>query len=259
MKFKLPALRVSKYTVAFGVVLALVAGLGFGAAVADTSSTGGTIHGCVAKNGVLSVIDSTQSCKNGETPISWNQTGPQGPQGETGATGPQGATGATGPQGPKGDTGPQGATGPQGPTGPAGSISSLDDLDGKPCASGNGITRLSYLSQSVSITCQVTTTTIPGTTSTTIVVIPPAPLAFFDADGDGYGNASQSVLSQPLLNGGTPSAGQPNEFINGFYFVAPPGYVFNASDCNDTNASVNPAATEVAGDGLDNNCDGITQ
>src|SRR5207248_983648 len=56
-----------------------------------------------------------------ETPISWNQTGPQG------ATGPQGLPGDRGPKGDKGDTGPKGdmgamgSTGLQGPTGDTGS------------------------------------------------------------------------------------------------------------------------------------------
>jgi len=56
-----------------------------------------------------------------ETPISWNQLGPQGPQGDVGPAGPQGPTGAQGTTGPRGDPGAQGATGAQGSTGPAGS------------------------------------------------------------------------------------------------------------------------------------------
>ncbi|WP_164009376.1 MopE-related protein [Pyxidicoccus trucidator] len=54
-----------------------------------------------------------------------------------------------------------------------------------------------------------------------------------DADGDGYGNASQSsnACSQPS------------------------GYVSNVGDCNDSSASIKPGATEVC-DGVDNNCSG---
>jgi len=55
--------------------------------------------------------------------VSWNQTGPIGPQGATGPQGLKGDTGATGSQGPTGDTGAtghQGATGLQGPAGPPG-------------------------------------------------------------------------------------------------------------------------------------------
>ena len=38
---------------------------------------------------------------------------------------------------------------------------------------------------------------------------------------------------------------------------APEGYVSTALDCDDDNAQVNPSQTEVCGDGLDNDCDGL--
>jgi hypothetical protein len=55
-----------------------------------------------------------------------------------------------------------------------------------------------------------------------------------DSDIDAYGNpsVSQVVCSQPA------------------------GYVLDGSDCNDSNASINPGAAELAGDGIDQNCDG---
>ena len=78
----------------------------------------GLIHGCYSGNGAtatngtqLNVVDSGSSCAKGQTEISWNQTGPQGPAG---------AAGAAGPAGPAGSTGPAGAQGPAGPQGPAG-------------------------------------------------------------------------------------------------------------------------------------------
>ncbi|MCB9745318.1 MAG: putative metal-binding motif-containing protein [Alphaproteobacteria bacterium] len=55
-----------------------------------------------------------------------------------------------------------------------------------------------------------------------------------DADGDGYGDAA--------------SATQACE--------APSGSVADSSDCDDTDAAVNPGATEVC-DGLDNDCDAL--
>jgi hypothetical protein len=53
-----------------------------------------------------------------------------------------------------------------------------------------------------------------------------------DADADGYGSSSA-----------TSSCSQPS------------GYVANSSDCNDSNASINPAAADIC-DNIDNNCDG---
>ena len=57
-------------------------------------------------------------------------------------------------------------------------------------------------------------------------------LGYRDADGDGYGDPSDSTPC-PI----------------------PSGYVSNSSDCDDTRASVHPGALEFC-DGLDNDCDG---
>ncbi len=56
---------------------------------------------------------------------------------------------------------------------------------------------------------------------------------YADADGDGYGDAGATTLACDV----------------------PEGYVTDATDCNDADASVNPAATEVC-NGVDDNCDG---
>lgn len=56
-----------------------------------------------------------------------------------------------------------------------------------------------------------------------------------DADGDGYGVSSVSVLS----------------------CAQPPGYVAAPGDCNDAAAGIHPGIAEVCGDGIDNDCDGI--
>ena len=58
---------------------------------------------------------------------------------------------------------------------------------------------------------------------------------YADADGDGYGDANSPLSA----------------------CSAPVGYVADAQDCDDTNASVYPSAPEVC-DGVDNNCDGQT-
>ena len=53
-----------------------------------------------------------------------------------------------------------------------------------------------------------------------------------DADGDGYGNPNENVQS----------------------VEQPAGYVFANTDCDDNDRGVNPAAAEVCGDGIDNDC-----
>ncbi len=56
-------------------------------------------------------------------------------------------------------------------------------------------------------------------------------LYYADTDGDTFGDPSNTILACTL----------------------PVGFVTNNLDCNDTNASINPLATEVC-DGVDNNC-----
>jgi len=57
-----------------------------------------------------------------------------------------------------------------------------------------------------------------------------------DADGDGYTNPADTANGCAPTDGyGTPSA---------------------VADCDDTDGDVSPAATEIAGDGVDNDCDG---
>ncbi len=61
-----------------------------------------------------------------------------------------------------------------------------------------------------------------------------APTWAVDADGDGYGDASAAVAA----------------------CVQPAGTVSDASDCDDDDAAVNPAATEVCDGAVDEDCDG---
>lgn len=57
---------------------------------------------------------------------------------------------------------------------------------------------------------------------------------YLDADGDGYGDSNQTKEDYTQLA----------------------GYVLNGNDCDDSDADVNPSATEIC-DGLDNNCSDV--
>ena len=58
---------------------------------------------------------------------------------------------------------------------------------------------------------------------------------YADSDGDGFGDLSSSTMA----------------------CSAPPGYVENATDCDDTNENIYPGAPEICND-LDDDCDGAT-
>jgi len=96
-----------------------------GLAWASIPAANGVITGCYDKDGSLRVIDaeSGKSCGKKEKQLTWNQTGPTGPQGPQGLPGPQGTPGPKGDpglQGPAGIPGPTGVPGVPGPQGPQG-------------------------------------------------------------------------------------------------------------------------------------------
>ncbi|MEP7265084.1 MAG: LamG-like jellyroll fold domain-containing protein [Bacteroidota bacterium] len=62
------------------------------------------------------------------------------------------------------------------------------------------------------------------------------PIYYADLDGDGFGN----------LNFDSTSCFQPT------------GYVLDSTDCNDSQININPDAFEVCNNGIDDNCDGLT-
>jgi hypothetical protein len=103
------------------VVAVLAVAAVFGVSASTVNAQTATIRSCVTtKTGALRIIAATDTCKNGEVLLTWNQQGPTGPEGPSGPAGPPGATGQQGPQGPAGATGAAGPQGLAGPTGPAG-------------------------------------------------------------------------------------------------------------------------------------------
>jgi hypothetical protein len=109
-------------TLAVGAASLAALVVGGGVALATIPGTDGVIHTCYAKSGgALRIIDPAQSsCGTGESQLTFNQTGPQGPMGSPGPQGPKGDTGSQGPAGAPGAKGDTGATGPAGPQGPQG-------------------------------------------------------------------------------------------------------------------------------------------
>jgi len=82
-----------------------------------------------------------------------------------------------------------------------------------------------------SLECAIISTALSNAIKMTVT---PSIVYYADKDHDGYGDPTDSVLACGLRA----------------------GYVTNKSDCNDNNASIYPGATEICGNGIDDNCNG---
>ncbi|MFD0991063.1 T9SS type A sorting domain-containing protein, partial [Mariniflexile jejuense] len=60
---------------------------------------------------------------------------------------------------------------------------------------------------------------------------------YVDADGDGYGSTTSAMLCDT---------------------TAPSGYSINNTDCDDSNFNINPGASEISGNGIDDDCNPST-
>ena len=80
---------------------------------------------------------------------------------------------------------------------------------------------------------EICTTSNVANSNAINIVVSTSSTWYADTDNDGYGN--------------------PNITASGC--TAPLGYVGNSSDCNDSNGSINPGASEICGNGVDEDCD----
>jgi hypothetical protein len=183
----------------------------------------------------------------GETGIA-GATGSLGAQGDIGATGVAGTNGTDGAQGIQGATGIAGATGSLGAQGDIGATgvagtngtNGTDGTQGIQGATGtSGAPGVAGTNGTQGIQGEIGTTGadgapgIPtgGTEGQVLKMVGGIPvwsdpvqfITFYkDTDGDGYGNNDEQLI---VLSGS----------------AAPNGYVSNNTDCNDTDATINPA------------------
>jgi hypothetical protein len=188
------------------------------------------------------------------TPGPQGTNGTQGIQGATGTSGADGATGpsgTTGAQGIQGETGIAGATGSLGAQGDIGAtgVAGTNGTDGAQGIQGatgtSGAPGVAGTNGTQGIQGEIGTTGadgapgIPteGTEGQVLKMVGGIPVwsdpvqfvtFYIDTDGDGYGNNDEQLI---VLSGST----------------APNGYASNNTDCNDTDATINPATVWFIG------------
>ena len=92
-------------------LFAVLSGGAYAAGIASFTSPMGTIHGCITRRAMLSVVKSGSKCPRHTTSLVFNAKGVTGARGVPGPGGATGASGATGAAGARGATGATGATG----------------------------------------------------------------------------------------------------------------------------------------------------
>ncbi len=82
-------IRMNKLTTRWAIGALIIFTLGVSAlgvaVMVGIPDASGVIHACYSNSkGEVRLVESASDCKNNETAIAWNQTGPQGPQGPQG-------------------------------------------------------------------------------------------------------------------------------------------------------------------------------
>lgn len=211
--------RLLRSRAVLAVVAALLSAAAASVVTAGASDDPNVIHGCAAdRTGALRIVSDPTECTIRETPVSWNQQGERGPQGDPGISP------AAGTSCPAGEfvtgiatDGTLVCAAVSTDDGGSGGGGGTDPIN---CDDGDPATVDSYDSETGSCT-HTPINCDDGDPSTVDYVVDGTcvhePSADYDGDGDGY------------------AVGE---------------------DCDDTNASVNPGAVEDSTDGVDNNCDG---
>ncbi|MSQ03357.1 MAG: hypothetical protein EXR71_15935, partial [Myxococcales bacterium] len=88
----------------------------------------------------------------------------------------------------------------------------------------------------------------------------------YTVDGDCTNDVLLPNGTSPLINAGDPALSDPDGSISDIGAYGGPGSQIedadgdgyaSAIDCDDADASINPGATEIVGDGIDQDCDGV--
>ena len=166
--------------------------------------------------------------------------GVQGIQGVAGAAGINGTDGVDGNDGSQGIQGVAGADGVDGTDGTDGT-NGIDGQGGVATV-GDGLILTGSGTQSDPYLIELPSDGNEGDILTIINGIPtwtclsPSYTFYQDSDGDGFGSETSISVCEN---------------------IQPQGYVDNNTDCDDSDASVNPQGVEILDDGIDQNCDGI--